>query len=63
MQQQIQLELNAKVRFHPIIGLRHDGTIRLIEGWFTDRHGQTRVFITGSVGSAAIESLSPVAGL
>jgi hypothetical protein len=53
------LTLGSRVRLHPIIGLRHDGTIRLVEGWFYDQAGKLRVFVSGSVASAALEAISP----
>lgn len=51
-------------RFHPIIGLKHDGRAYRITGFTTLGHGQRCAFLDGKSGCVALDALSvPAAGL
>jgi len=54
-----QLKIDMKVRYHPIIGLKHDGKVWTIRGT-GEICGRDVVWLDGKSGCVAVEAISLV---
>lgn len=52
------VEVRMKVRFHPIIGLKHDGNVWTVTSKGTLPSGQEVVWLKGKAGCVAVEAIS-----